>query len=116
MSQLVHHQPYTGDVCNYGPIYNAYSYAGGSKTAMRTNSPYSRGGGSAPNTSSNPLVSINGSSSGGGGGGGVGGGVVASSHHIYPAAYHAHAHQNPFPNAPFYTRAVQNPYDAYAPR
>lgn len=73
-------QPYTADVCQYGPIYNAYNYATAAGK-MRTSSPYGR----------NP-------SSGGS---------------VYQPPYHPH--QNPFPNAPFYSRAVQNPFD-YSPR
>ena len=93
MSQIS--QPYTADVCNYGPIYNAYNYAsaGGNNTnnncKVRTNSPYSR---TAPAAS-----------------------VYTPSYHHHP---HHHPHQNPFPqiNPPFYpARAVQNPYD-YSPR
>ena len=71
-------QPYTADVCQYGPIYNAYNYAAGK---MRTSSPYGR----TPSAAS-----------------------------VYQPPYH-HPHQNPFPNAPFYSRTVQNPYD-YSPR
>ena len=67
-------QPYTADVCQYGPIYNAYNYASPA-VKMRTNPPYSRT--------------------------------------AYPPSYHPH--QNPFPNAAFYSRPVQNPYD-YSPR
>ncbi|KAK4002562.1 hypothetical protein OUZ56_004379 [Daphnia magna] len=73
-------QPYTADVCQYGPIYNAYNYAAAAGK-MRTSSPYGR----------NP-----------------------SSASVYQPPYH-HPHQNPFPNAPFYSRTVQNPYD-YSPR
>jgi hypothetical protein len=71
-------QPYTADVCQYGPIYNAYNYAAGK---MRTSSPYGR----TPSAAS-----------------------------VYQPPYH-HPHQNPFPNAPFYSRTLQNPYD-YSPR
>lgn len=73
-------QPYTADVCQYGPIYNAYNYATAAGK-MRTSSPYGR---------------------------------TASAASVYQPPYH-HPHQNPFPNAPFYSRAVQNPYD-YSPR
>ncbi|XP_057364752.1 T-box transcription factor TBX1-like [Daphnia carinata] len=73
-------QPYTADVCQYGPIYNAYNYAAAAGK-MRTSSPYGR---------------------------------TASAASVYQPPYH-HPHQNPFPNAPFYSRTVQNPYD-YSPR
>ena len=73
-------QPYTADVCQYGPIYNAYNYAAAAGK-MRTSSPYGRTGSAAS---------------------------------VYQPPYH-HPHQNPFPNAPFYSRTVQNPYD-YSPR
>lgn len=73
-------QPYTADVCQYGPIYNAYNYAAAAGK-MRTSSPYGR---------------------------------TTSAASVYQPPYH-HPHQNPFPNAPFYSRTVQNPYD-YSPR
>lgn len=73
-------QPYTSDVCQYGPIYNAYNYAAAAGK-MRTSSPYGR---------------------------------TTSAASVYQPPYH-HPHQNPFPNAPFYSRTVQNPYD-YSPR
>ena len=74
-------QPYTADVCQYGPIYNAYNAHSGGGPCVKV-----RAGNAAPY------------------------GRTA-----YPPPTYHHPHQNHFPNAAFYPRTVQNPYD-YSPR